>query len=488
MSSKTKTSDPPKAFISYSWTSDEHEEWVINLATLLRESGVDVILDKWDLKEGHDAHHFMEQMVSNSEIRKVIIVADRKYVEKADHRAGGVGTETQIISPEIYSKQEQDKFVVVVAERDENGNPFLPVYYRSRIYIDLSDNNLYAKNFEQLLRWIFDRPLYVKPSIGQRPGFLDETEKPSLGTTALFQRALDAVRNNRSHRGGAVGEYFERLATSFESLRIPATTDVEFDDLVIASIDQFLPYRNESIEIFLALGQHGPQPADMRSVHRFFEQIYPYMQRPTNVQSYREWDFDNYKFIVHELFLYAVAALLKYERFEPAAALATQPYYVSSSEDSEGGAVLFPAFRQYLRSLEHRNKRLTLRRLSLRSDLLKSRAAISGLSFRHLMQADFILYVRDCLDSLREPDRRQRWWPETLLYAEDGRSPFEIFARAQSKEYFDTMKCLLGVTSKEELETFFQALNDQRLRLPVWEYQSFTPATLMGWSHLAMRV
>ena len=30
------------------------EAWVPNLATELRESGVDIILDKWDLSEGHD--------------------------------------------------------------------------------------------------------------------------------------------------------------------------------------------------------------------------------------------------------------------------------------------------------------------------------------------------------------------------------------------------------------------------------------------------
>ena len=49
----------PKLFISYSWSSPDHEQWVVKLATELRESGIDVILDKWDLKEGHDAHAFM---------------------------------------------------------------------------------------------------------------------------------------------------------------------------------------------------------------------------------------------------------------------------------------------------------------------------------------------------------------------------------------------------------------------------------------------
>ncbi|WP_158009563.1 SEFIR domain-containing protein, partial [Bathymodiolus thermophilus thioautotrophic gill symbiont] len=37
----------PKCFMSYSHDNKEHEEWVLSLATRLRENGVDVILDQW---------------------------------------------------------------------------------------------------------------------------------------------------------------------------------------------------------------------------------------------------------------------------------------------------------------------------------------------------------------------------------------------------------------------------------------------------------
>ena len=62
-----------KTLVSYSWTSPEHEDWVLKLATELREVGVDVILDKWDLKERHDAIAFMEKIVTDPEIKKVIL-------------------------------------------------------------------------------------------------------------------------------------------------------------------------------------------------------------------------------------------------------------------------------------------------------------------------------------------------------------------------------------------------------------------------------
>src|SRR5437879_135558 len=97
----------PVAFISYSWSSPNHEEWVMELAIRLVEKGVEVRLDKWDLREGQDAHAYMESMVTDPKVTKVIVVSDKKYAEKADQRKGGVGTESQIMSAEIYNKTDQ---------------------------------------------------------------------------------------------------------------------------------------------------------------------------------------------------------------------------------------------------------------------------------------------------------------------------------------------------------------------------------------------
>src|SRR5262245_42506525 len=110
----------PKAFISYAWTSEAHKEWVLALAERLVGDGVDVVLDQWDLQPGHDAYVFMEQSVADPTVTKVIIVCDNAYMKKATARKGGVGTEAQIMSPEIYGQAaNQKKFVVVATEADE---------------------------------------------------------------------------------------------------------------------------------------------------------------------------------------------------------------------------------------------------------------------------------------------------------------------------------------------------------------------------------
>ncbi len=159
-----------KLFISYSWSSKNHEEWVLNLAERLVSNGVDVEFDKWSLKEGQDKYHFMESMIKSKEIDKVLLILDKKYCDKANQRDGGVGTEAQIISPEIYANVEQEKFIPIIAEKDENGVPFMPTFLNGRKYIDLSANEIFEEGFDALLRNIYKRPEFIKPKLGPMIG------------------------------------------------------------------------------------------------------------------------------------------------------------------------------------------------------------------------------------------------------------------------------------------------------------------------------
>ena len=165
---------PPKLFISYSWTDSAHEAWVIQLATDLRSNGVDVVIDRWSLKEGHDAHSFMEQMVRSDEIDKIVLVCDQKYVERANKREGGVGVESQVITAQLYGDVNQTKIVGVVTESGPDDQPAVPNFLLNRIFIDFRDAGAYAERLQQLLRWVFDKPLYREPEIGPRPAFLDD--------------------------------------------------------------------------------------------------------------------------------------------------------------------------------------------------------------------------------------------------------------------------------------------------------------------------
>lgn len=473
-----------KLFISYSWSSPEHEQWVLNLATELVEAGVDVTLDKWDLKEGYDAYAFMEKMVTDPGIKKVIIVCDRIYAEKSDKRRGGAGIEAQIISPEIYEKENQDKFVAVLAERDADGNAYTPVYYKSRIYIDLSNEDLYSTNFEQLLRWIYDKPLFVKPKIGKKPSFLSEDNQIILGTTSRFKRALDSIRNHKDYAQGAIGDFFSTFASNLEEFRIKDRQG-EVDDQLIDNINKFLPYRNEALEIFLAIAQYGNKSESIKQIHRFFESLIPYMSRPESITTYKEWDYDNFKFIVNELFLYALSSFLKYECFDSISDLLSQNYYLERNSDyGKNVMVGYQIFYNNLKSLEYRNERLKLNRVSVHADILEQRSKTSGMPFRHIMQADFVLFLRDAISCYLN-NTYQSWWPISLVYNERHSGPFEIFARAESKVYFDRLASIFGIKNKSDLEPILAAFKEGTLHAPKWDFRALDPLILIGYEKIA---
>jgi len=185
-------SDPPVAFVSYSWASEEHVAWVADLARRLRANGVDVHLDRWDVRLGHDLNLFMERYRAPS--ARVLVVLSDDYGPKADNRGeqpSGVGTETTIVSPTVYRDLGGNRVIPVVPDSGTvAGKPVPPAYLDGRQWIDFRDDHEYA--YERLLRDLHGVPIEIAPALGRNP-FVGATEA----------QARTAIRNNpaRWHEG-----------------------------------------------------------------------------------------------------------------------------------------------------------------------------------------------------------------------------------------------------------------------------------------------
>ena len=215
-----------------------------------------------------------------------------------------------------------------------------------------------------------------------------------------------------------------------------------------------------------------------RIAHRFFERLIPYLSKPEDVNRWQETDFDNFKFIIHELYLYVISCFIKHERFETAAYLMGE-YYVPGQSDYGRNVMVPPGvFRNYLETLQQRKNRLKLNRQSLHADLLKERCKGTVIDFSTLMQTDFVLYVRSQLSS------DDAWWPETLLYADRFSAAFEVFARSKSGAYFERAKTILGIRSKEDLAPLIEAFKSNRRNAPTWGFYSVKVPTLLGFDQL----
>lgn len=443
----------PRVFISYSWTSPAHKDRVLQLAKDLRNSGVDAILDRWEIKEGHDVNAFMEKMGTDSSITKVIMICDKEYVEKANRREAGVGIEAQIITTKIYEKQEQDKFVAVVVERDEDHRHCIPVFYGSRRFIDSTDISKYGETLEQILRWIFEKPALKKPAIGKIPDFLMENQSDISAVSHQSRHTCDVIRRHQSHAPSLVREFFKAQSKEMERFRLDPKKSDKFDDLVVRNIESFLHHRNAIIQVFTSLSQNELREESVKIVHRFLEDLIPYMLKFTS-NRYRAWDNDNFSFIAHELFLYAVACFLRDEQFDAVNYLLSQGYYVPSDISLYASNMTdFNVFSRDLVSLDYRKKRLQSNRTSLHSDFLQERSGESGVEFRHLLQADLVLFLRSHLENKIE-NTYHRWIPLTLFNTPYGQTSFEIFARSCSETYFNKMKKILGIKEKDTLGKF----------------------------------
>lgn len=158
---------------------------MLDFATRLRNSGIDAILDQWDLGPGGDLPHFMEQGITKSS--RIIMICTERYVQKANAGTGGVGYEKMIVTADLLNKIDSRTVIPVVRQR---GLPVLPTFVGSKLYVDLSTVEDFETGFDQLLRDLLNAPLFIKPPLGDVP-FLPVagTAKPTQ-PTALMQFML----------------------------------------------------------------------------------------------------------------------------------------------------------------------------------------------------------------------------------------------------------------------------------------------------------
>ena len=158
----------PEVFISYSYDSEDHENWVKAFADKLISDGIYVILDKYDLHLGDKSPHFMETSINKCDF--VLIIVTDKYIEKANSRSGGVGYETDIVTGGLLSQEKKGKVIPIWVKTDYSK---APQYLKGTIGISITNLFSYEKEYEKLYRTITSQ----------------EIKKPQLGTIKVFDTA-----------------------------------------------------------------------------------------------------------------------------------------------------------------------------------------------------------------------------------------------------------------------------------------------------------
>jgi hypothetical protein len=187
----------PKVFISYSHDSQAHKQWTMNFAVRLRNSGVDAILDQWELQPGDDIPHFMERNLSSAD--RVLMICTEPYVKKANSGVGGVGYEKMIVTADLMRSIESNKVIPIIRQ---NGGRVVPTFLSSKYFIDFSGDEVEFA-FDELVRTLVGAPLFQKPAISNNMfKSVDETPaEPTLDNVRMLMKSVVAL--------------FEKTSTSY---------------------------------------------------------------------------------------------------------------------------------------------------------------------------------------------------------------------------------------------------------------------------------
>jgi hypothetical protein len=138
-----------RIFISYSWDSEDHKQWVQQLAEDLTDlmPDLDVEYDQRGMNHLVDRNQYMESAIFESDA--VLVIITNNYTEKANARQGGVGRETAMAAERHWTESASKSKTRILAIKREAGAD-VPRYLAASLYFDFSRTDSYAETLSDL--------------------------------------------------------------------------------------------------------------------------------------------------------------------------------------------------------------------------------------------------------------------------------------------------------------------------------------------------
>lgn len=453
----------PKVFVSYSWGDPAHQGLVKHWAERLVADGIDVVLDIYDLKEGHDKHAFMERMVTDRSVSHVLVICDKKYAEKADLHKAGVGTESQIISQEVYSKVEQSKFIPIVCEFDEEGNPYLPTFLKPRIWINFSSSEAENENWERLVRLLYGKPQDVKPKLGKAPAYItSDLAIPTSEALAKFNSLKQAILQDKRGISHYRRDFIDACINYADKLRVRERPSVDsMGGKVLEDANKLKLVRDHLIDWVLLESESTSEDEFSEVLIDLLEELRELKSRPPELNGWNDSWFEAHSVFVYETFLYFVAALLKTQSYKVLHEIYTTHYLLPTTERyGETPFEKFDAFYGYSETLQSVLAPEGRRLYAPAAELVRRHADREDLPFTEIMQAELLTLLM----SFITPDTC--WYPQTLHYSSHG-SGYTFFIRAAKHKDFTELAVITGIADADELRSKVRE-GHERLNVNGW--------------------
>ncbi len=442
----------PKVFISYSWSSPSYKELVLDIADrLIKEDKVEVIIDEYDLKGGQDVVAFMEQLRTDGSITHVLVLSDASYAAKADTRKRGVGTEAQIISPEVYNDIGQTRVVPVMMERTPEGAPCLPTFLRSRLYFDFSSEEAMHRDWEKLGRHLWGKPIRTKPDLGEAPKYLSDTSGGSfVGLKRTWQSLRLALSEGKPSMAVLREELLDVFETEITTASSPITNVDESQEDVMTQWERCLKLQVEARDILLDWAlmevRIDADRATDKCLIPLLERVNAIAGFSDNASSSAPVFRDAMAILGYEMALYVTACLIEVDAPLSLRHLLQYPFPDREAYRDTLHTGL-SEFCHYSRIMSSWNEKQKQQWISPIAHRMFDRCTHSKIGKDKLIEAEAVIFLFNLLN-------RTRWYPYTAVYSSRG-SRFPWFLKAKVAKSPDRLALLTGLKDWFEVQEKF---------------------------------
>lgn len=422
----------PKVFISYARGDDEYQIKVLDFCNRLNENNIEILIDVRNLKFGDDVNYFMERCVNDSSVDYVIMLLDENYTEKANKRHGGVGTETQIISREVYDKTEQSKFIPVVFQRCPDNKIHIPTYLESRYYADLTKEDA-DKVFKEIVEHIHskNREIEWTPKSEAIPNvFLNKLDFNRNQHNNLMLKSKVKVALNLVNKNIFGISITDKMAIEFQS------NPQKYLDFIV---EEFNPIRDEIVYIFSSI-----------ALEDYFVNVFADF-----VEKYKETNIEKENFVedgpvisnylhqarnalLYEIIIYVIAILWHNEQYSKIYDIITHTYRLTNKNSTRIDKVRLPDLIFNKVSLN-----LIINGIEDNTRLEKhlSENMIKDYSLELLVFVDLIIY---CICLLEKIDSKYYWNPLLSYLPTEHHQFLKFLSKLECENFLNEVADLFG--------------------------------------------
>ena len=193
----------PKAFMSHA--SEDKERFVLDFATKLRNRGIDVWLDHWEMKPGDS----LIDKIFNEGIKNAsafIIVLSAISVSKPWVRE-------ELNAATVRRINQGGRLIPVIIDNCE-----VPVCLQSTLWVRIDDLSDYSNKFDSIVATIFGHS--EKPPLGPPPAYAEMESKLS-GLSPVDAMVLEAFCEAGLARGALMGISTQKIWEQVEKKGVP---------------------------------------------------------------------------------------------------------------------------------------------------------------------------------------------------------------------------------------------------------------------------